>query len=319
VTATSGGQDPELKQMPLLKIGTRGSPLALWQANETAAQLRKAHGWADDAVVLEIIKTSGDMIQDRPLSQAGGKGLFTKEIDIALLEGRIDLAVHSAKDMPTRFPDGIVIAAYLEREDVRDALIARDAKTLLELRPNAIVGTASLRRQALVKRLRPDIETTLLRGNVETRLSKVEKGELDATLLAGAGLKRLGFAHRAAGLIPLEQFPPAIGQGAIAITCRTDDQKTLATLAKINHATTATALAAERAFLTVLDGSCRTPIAGHATLEGDTLNFHGLVLRTDGTEVFEVRRQGHATQAASLGHDAGEELAKTLPAGILGH
>lgn len=312
MTLTSGGREP------LLTIGTRGSPLALWQANETAAQLRRAHQWEEGAVVLNIIKTSGDMIQDRPLSQAGGKGLFTKEIDIALLEGRIDLAVHSAKDMPTRFPDGIVIAAYLEREDVRDALIARDAKTLMDLRPNAVVGTASLRRQALVKRLRPDIETTLLRGNVETRLNKVEHGELDATLLAGAGLKRLGFAHRAAGLIPLDDFPPAIGQGAIAITCRTDDAKTLAALAKINHTATATALAAERAFLTVLDGSCRTPIAGHATLDGDTLNFRGMVLRTDGTEVFEVKRQGARAEAARLGHDAGEELARILPAGILG-
>lgn len=313
MTATSGGRGPALT------IGTRGSPLALWQANETAAQLRKAHGWPDEAVTLEIIKTSGDMIQDRPLSQAGGKGLFTKEIDIALLEGRIDLAVHSAKDMPTRFPDGIVIAAYLEREDVRDALIARDAKTLMELRPNAIVGTASLRRQALVKRLRPDIETTLLRGNVETRLGKVERGELDATLLAGAGLKRLGFAHRAAGLIPLDIFPPAIGQGAIAITCRTDDEKTLAALAKINHAATETALLAERAFLTVLDGSCRTPIAGHAIIGNDGVQFRGLVLRTDGTEVFEVKREGAIADAARLGHDAGEELAKILPPGIMGH
>ena len=313
MTATHGGQEPALR------IGTRGSPLALWQANETKAQLLAAHGWPDPAIALEIIKTSGDMIQDRPLSQAGGKGLFTKEIDIALLEGRIDLAVHSAKDMPTRFPDGIVIAAYLEREDVRDALIARDAKTLMDLRPNAVVGTASLRRQALVKRLRPDIETTLLRGNVDTRLGKVERGELDATLLAGAGLKRLGYAHRAAGLIPLDIFPPAIGQGAIAITCRADDATTLAALAQINHAATQTALAAERAFLTVLDGSCRTPIAGLATLEGTRVHFRGLVLRTDGTEIFEVTREGALHDAAALGEDAGHDLARILPPGILGH
>ncbi|MHB2168423.1 hydroxymethylbilane synthase [Alsobacter sp. R-9] len=302
-----------------LRIGTRGSPLALWQAREVQARLAEAHGWPLEAVALVIIKTSGDMIQDRALALAGGKGLFTKEIDTALLASDVDLAVHSAKDMPTAFPDGIAIAGYLPREDVRDAFIGGSAPSLAELRPGAVVGTASLRRQALIRRLRPDVTTTLLRGNVETRLRKVAEGEFDATLLALAGLKRLGLDGRATSVLDLESFPPAVGQGAIAITCRAGDEATLNAIARITDAAVGIALAAERAFLTVLDGSCRTPIAGHATVTADGIAFRGLVLRSDGTEAFESRRTGPVASAAELGRDAGRDILSRAPADILAH
>ncbi len=302
-----------------LRIGTRGSPLALWQAHEVQARLAAAHGWRPEAIEIVVIKTSGDMIQDRALSQAGGKGLFTKEIDAALLERSVEIAVHSAKDMPTRFPDGIVIAGYLPRADVRDALISAKARTIAELPRGAVVGTASLRRQALVKRLRPDVVTTLLRGNVETRLGKAERGEIDATLLAVAGLTRLGQAHRAASFLPLEEFPPAIGQGAVAVTAMADDPETLAAVAAIADRPTGVALQAERAFLTVLDGSCRTPIAGHAVLEGETLRFSGLVLSEDGVQAFSAERKGAAGDAAAMGEDAGRDILARAPADILVH
>ncbi len=302
-----------------VRIGTRGSPLALWQANEVKARLLAAHGWPDEAVAIAVIKTSGDMIQDRALSESGGKGLFTKEIDAAQLAGDVDIAVHSAKDLPTLFPEGIVVAGYLPREDVRDAFIGARAKTIDELPQGAVVGTASLRRQALIRRLRPDVTTTLLRGNVETRLRRVESGELDATLLALAGLKRLGFAHRASSLLDVDSFPPAVGQGAIAITAREGDGKGRRHVAAIADAATGVALAAERAFLTVLDGSCRTPIAGHAVAEGATVRFRGLVLRADGTESFEASRNGAAADAAVLGAEAGREILARAPSDILAH
>ena len=302
-----------------LRIGTRGSPLALWQARETRARLIAAHGLPDDAVTLVVIKTSGDMIQDRALALAGGKGLFTKEIDTALIAGEIDLAVHSAKDMPTAFPDPIIIAGYLPREDVRDALIATGPGDLAGLRHGAVVGTASLRRQALVRRLRPDITTGLLRGNVETRLRKVQEGEFDATLLALAGLKRLGLADRATAILPEDGFPPAIGQGAIAITARQSDEATRMAIDAIADPATGIALAAERAFLTVLDGSCRTPIAGHAKLDGSTLHFSGLVLRVDGSESYGAERSGTAADAARMGEDAGRDILGRAPADILAH
>jgi hydroxymethylbilane synthase len=235
-------------------------------------------GGAGDIEIVTI-RTSGDRIQDRPLSEAGGKGLFTKEIEEALLAGSIDLAVHSAKDMPTVLPDGLMLAACLPREDVRDAFISRKAANLRDLPQGAVVGTASLRRQAMVKRLRPDVSTVVLRGNVETRLRKLDAGEVDATLLALAGLKRLGLADKATALLDAHEFLPAVGQGAITIETRADDARTRALLAKIDHADTSTALACERAFLAVLDGSCRTPIAGHAVLDGDAISFRGMILR----------------------------------------
>ena len=207
-----------------IRIGTRGSPLALAQARMVHAALA-AQGAGEIEIV--AIRTSGDRIQDRPLSEAGGKGLFTKEIEEALLAGTIDLAVHSAKDMPTLLPDGLMLAACLPREDVRDAFISRKAASLRELPQGAVVGTASLRRQAMVKRLRPDVSVVPLRGNVETRLRKLEAGEVDATLLALAGLKRLGLADKATALLDTQEFLPAVGQGAITIEARTDDARTL--------------------------------------------------------------------------------------------
>src|SRR5262245_58520559 len=217
----------------------------------TRAALAAAHGVAEDAIEIVTIRTSGDRIQDRPLSEAGGKGLFTKEIEEALLGGRIDIAVHSAKDMPTVLPDGLMLAACLPREDVRDAFISRKAARLQDLPQGAVVGTASLRRQALVKRLRPDISTVVLRGNVETRLRKLEAGEVDATLLALAGLKRLGLAAQATSLLAIDEFLPAVGQGAVVLEARIDDARTRERLAQIDHADTSVALACERAFLGV--------------------------------------------------------------------
>jgi hydroxymethylbilane synthase len=292
----------------VLRIGTRGSPLALAQANELRARLAAAHDLAPDAIALEAIRTSGDTIRDRPLAEAGGKGLFTKEIEEALLAGAIDLAVHSAKDMPTVLPAGLVIAAVLPREDARDVFISRKAASLHALAPGAIVGTASLRRQALVKRLRPDLAVTTMRGNVGTRLRKLDAGEVDATLLALAGLKRLGLADAATAVLPVEEFLPAVGQGVIAVEARADDRRTRARLAAIDHADTLTALAAERAFLAVLDGSCRTPIAGHAVVREGRLRFRGLIARPDGSAVFEAVREGAAAEAVRLGADAGGEL-----------
>jgi hydroxymethylbilane synthase len=292
----------------VLRIGTRGSPLALAQARQVRARLAAAHGLDEDRIALDVIRTSGDMIQDRPLAQAGGKGLFTKEIEEALLAGAIDLAVHSAKDMATVLPAGLAIAAVLAREDPRDAFISRKARALRELPRGATVGTASLRRQALTKRLRPDLSVVPLRGNVETRLRKLEEGQVDATLLALAGLKRLGLAEQATAILSVDEFLPAVGQGIIAIEARADDARTRALLAPLDHAATAVALAAERAFLAVLDGSCRTPIAGHAILAEDRLTFRGLIAKPDGSVVLETAREGDAADAARLAEDAGREL-----------
>jgi hydroxymethylbilane synthase len=297
-----------------LRIGTRGSPLALAQTRMVRAELATAHGWSEDSIEIVVIRTSGDRIQDRPLSEAGGKGLFTKEIEEELLEGAIDLAVHSAKDMPTALPDGLTLTACLPREDVRDAFISRGSPSLRDLPHGAVVGTASLRRQAMVKRLRPDVSVVPLRGNVETRLRKLEAGEVDATLLALAGLKRLGLADKATALLDVHEFLSAVGQGAITIEARTDDSRTRDLLAKIDHADTSVALACERAFLAVLDGSCRTPIAGYAVLNGDAISFRGMILRPDGSEAFETSRSGKRQDAVALGADAGAELKRRAPA-----
>jgi hydroxymethylbilane synthase len=310
---------PGSKQTVMFRLGTRGSPLALWQAHEVRRCLAAAHRWPEDAVEIVVIKTSGDLIQDRALSQAGGKGLFTKEIDTALLEGAVDLAVHSAKDLPTRIPDGLAITGYLPRADVRDAFVSAKARTLQELPQGAVLGTASLRRQALAKRLRPDLDVRLLRGNVETRLRRAETGEIDATLLALAGLQRLGFAHRAASLLDLESFPPAVGQGAVAIMTRDTDAPVLEALAPVVDHATGVALAAERAFLTVLDGSCRTPIAGLAQVDGGRVRLRGMVLREDGSECYEAVRDGAEAEAAALGEAAGRDILARAPADILPH
>jgi hydroxymethylbilane synthase len=306
-----------LAQSARFVIGTRGSPLALAQAHEAQDRLAAALGLELAALPLSIIKTSGDAIQDRPLSEAGGKGLFTKELDLALMEGAIDVAVHSAKDLPTAIPDGLVIAGYLPREDARDAFISLKAKTVGDLPRGAVVGSASLRRQAMVKRLRPDLHLTLLRGNVGTRLRKLEAGEVDATLLAMAGLNRLGLAQHVTAALGLDDFVPAVGQGAIAITVRAGDEAAREAVARICDAATGVALAAERAFLAVLDGSCRTPIAGHARVTGREVRFHGMVLRPDGSEAIEAAPTGAADDAARLGRDAGLDIKGRMPPDFL--
>jgi len=293
---------------PLLRIGSRGSPLALAQAREVQSRLAAACGIPVELIEIKTIRTSGDVIQDRPLATAGGKGLFTKEIEEALLAQNIDLAVHSSKDMPTVLPDGLLLDTFLPREDPRDVFISRKADSLRELPHGAVVGTASLRRQALVKRARPDLQVVTLRGNVETRLRKLEAGDADATLLAAAGLKRLGLLAAATQILDINEFLPAVGQGAIGIETRADDDATRALVTRINDGDTAMALAAERAFLAVLDGSCRTPIAGHARVRDGILRFRGMIVRPDGSEAHEAAREGRSAAAAELGAEAGREL-----------
>src|SRR5689334_7482199 len=271
-----------------LRIGTRGSPLALVQARMVRDRLAAVLGGATDAIELKIIRTTGDAIQDRPLAEEGGKGLFTKEIEEALLDGSVDLAVHSAKDMPTVLPKGLVLAACLEREDPRDVFISPKAQALSELPHGASIGTASLRRQAIAKRARPDLRVLPLRGNVETRMRKLDSGEVDATVLALAGLKRLGLADRATAVMSADEFLPAVGQGAIGIEIREDNNRVQDILARVDHEETSTAVACERAFLGALDGSCRTPIAGHATISGDAVKFRGLIARPDGSAAHDI-------------------------------
>ena len=300
----------------LIRLGTRGSPLALAQAHETRQRLALAHGFDPASVEIIVIKTTGDQIQDLALALAGGKGLFTKEIDAAMLEGAIDIAVHSAKDLPTRMPEGIVVAGYLPREDVRDALISAKASSIAGLPHGASLGSASLRRQAMMLRLRPDLKPQLLRGNVGTRLRKVESGEIDVTLLAIAGLKRLGLAHRASAVLEVADFLPAVGQGAIAITARSGDERTAAVLDAILHVETAHALAAERAFLDMLDGSCRMPIAGHAHLHAGHLSFRGAIYALDGAQAFEASIEGGARDGARLGAEAGRDIRARAPASM---
>jgi hydroxymethylbilane synthase len=291
-----------------IRIGTRGSPLALVQAEETRRRLSAAAAAGGLDLSIRPIRTTGDRITDRPLTEAGGKGLFTKEIDEALLAGDVDIGVHSAKDLPTELPPGLVIAACLPRGDPRDAFISHKAKLLEDLPDGAVVGTSSLRRKALALRLRPDLRIVDMRGNVETRLRKLEEGRADATLLAIAGLKRLGLENRATSLLAPEVWLPAIGQGAIAIVARAADSATRDRLAAIDDAATATALIAERAFLAVLDGSCRTPIGGYAVVDGDDLHFRGIIVKPDGSESHEVAKRGAAGLAATIGAEAGREL-----------
>jgi hydroxymethylbilane synthase len=291
-----------------LRIGTRGSPLALVQARAVRSRLAAAAGVSEDAIELVVIRTTGDTIQDRPLAEEGGKGLFTKEIEEALLDGRVDLAVHSAKDMPTVLPEGLVLAACLEREDPRDVFISRKARSLAELPRGASLGTASLRRQAIAKRTRPDLRVTPLRGNVETRLRKLDTGEVDATVLALAGLKRLGLTEHATDIMSADRFLPAVGQGAIGIETREDNKRVRDVLARVDHDDTSTAIACERAFLAALDGSCKTPIGGHATVSGDAVQFRGLIARPDGSAAHDIAGTGKRNDFAIIGAEAGREL-----------
>jgi hydroxymethylbilane synthase len=299
-----------------LRIGTRGSPLALVQARTVRARLAAALGVNEEAIELVIIRTSGDIIQDRPLAEEGGKGLFTKEIEEALKDGRIDLAVHSAKDMPTVLPAGLLLSACLEREDARDVFISRKAPSLADLPQGATLGTASLRRQAIAKRARGDLRVVPLRGNVETRLRKLANGEVDATILALAGIKRLGLTAHATKIMSAEEFLPAVGQGAIGIEARANDARTRELLAHIDHADTSTALACERAFLAELDGSCKTPIGGHADISGDTIHFRGLLAHPDGDPSCEHRTRGPRADAIRIGTEAGRCIKRDAPRGL---
>jgi len=303
---------------PLLRLGTRGSKLALIQAGLVRDALAAAIPAlaAPDAVEIVAIRTTGDAIQDRPLSEAGGKGLFVKEIEEALLSRRIDVAVHSMKDMPTAQPPGLVVAAFLPREDARDVLIAGDAKRIADLKQGAIVGTSALRRRAQLLHRRPDLQIVNLRGNVDTRLAKRAAGVVEATVLALAGLKRLGMAHVGTP-VPEDEMLPAVGQGAVCVECRAEDVRVRAWLAAIDHRPTATCVAAEHAMLVVLDGSCRTPIAGHAILTADGLHLRGLIVKPDGSELIATERRGMAADAEMLGRDAGHELKRRGGPGFL--
>ncbi|MGB8819459.1 MAG: hydroxymethylbilane synthase [Rhizobiaceae bacterium] len=291
-----------------LKIGTRGSALALYQANETRARLSLAHALPEEAFEIAVISTSGDRIQDRPLSEVGGKGLFTKEIEEALLAGVIDIAVHSSKDMPTRLPDGLLLAAFLEREDPRDAFIGHKADKLADLPHGATIGSSSLRRQAQIRQIRPDLNVVMFRGNVPTRLKKVADGVVDGTLLALAGLKRLGLDGAVTEILSIEAFLPAPGQGAICIECREDDAIARAMLARIGHGETTAALMCERAFLAGLDGDCRTPLAGHAAVAAGHLTFKGQVLTPDGSVSHQIGEEGAAADAVAIGARAAERI-----------
>jgi hydroxymethylbilane synthase len=276
-----------------------------------------AGGWDPAAIEIVTIRTAGDRIRDRPLAEAGGKGLFTLEIEERLLARDVDLAVHSAKDMETFLAPGLVIAAYLKREDARDALISRHGGVLDDLPHGALIGSASVRREALLRRARPDLRFGLLRGNVPTRLARVEAGDFDATLLAAAGLNRLGLRSHISVLLPLDTFPPACGQGAIAIECRDEDTALRDLLASVDDRDTSFAVTCERAFLSALGGSCRTPIAAHARIEGGTLNFAGAVLSPDGIEIYETTACGDPGAAAKLGTSAGEDVKRRAPAQFL--
>lgn len=277
----------------MLKWGSRGSPLALTQSGTVAAKLARVTGEAEGPI--ESFITSGDRIADRRLQDAGGKGLFTKELDEALLDGRIDAAIHSLKDLPTVMPDGIALAAIPSREDPRDAFVSHKAKSLMELPQGAVVGTASLRRQAQTLHLRPDLKIVTLRGSIQTRLKRMNEGVMDATFLALAGLTRMGLEGHVTSLIDVEDMPPAPGQGALGVTCRADDVKTRELLAKITVPECEIAVAAERGFLHALDGSCRTPIGALARVGNGMLHFLGEILTPDG----ETRWRREETTALS--------------------
>lgn len=295
-------------QAAKIRIGTRGSPLALAQARQVMAELVAAHGLGPDACEIVVIKTTGDRITDRPLAEAGGKGLFTKEIEEALIVGDIDLAVHSMKDVPTVLPTELVIAATLKREDPRDAFISVKHESFEALPKGATVGTSSLRRQAQALHRRPDLEVIGFRGNVETRLRKLDEGVAEATFLACAGLNRLGLAQHIRARIDASVMLPAVAQGAVGIEIRAGDDERARLVAPLNDAQTAICVAAERAFLAKLDGSCRTPIAGLAELRDGALHFRGEILTPDGKECHATARSGPPEAAMRLGEDAAAEL-----------
>lgn len=295
-------------QATKIRIGSRGSPLALAQAREVMGRLAAAHGLTADQCEIVVIKTTGDKITDRPLIEAGGKGLFTKELEEALFAGDIDLAVHSMKDLPAQLPAGLGIAAILPREDARDAFVSVKYSSLDALPAGAVIGTSSPRRQAQALRLRPDLRVVPFRGNVETRLRKLDEGVADATFLACAGLNRLGLAQHITERMDVEIMLPAVAQGAIGIEIRAGDADTAALVAPLNDAATALCVAAERAFLSRLEGSCRTPIAGYADLRDGALRIRGEILTPDGRECHVATRAGSPQTALRLGEEAAAEL-----------
>ncbi|MFQ6182432.1 MULTISPECIES: hydroxymethylbilane synthase [Sinorhizobium] len=290
------------------RIGTRGSPLAMAQTHETRARLAAAHGLPPEMFEIVILSTKGDRITDRSLAEIGGKGLFTEELEEQLLSGDLDFAVHSSKDMPTKLPDGLFLSAFLPREDIRDAFVGRSAERLADLPQGATVGSSSLRRQALIRRLRPDIDVITYRGQVETRLRKLAEGQVDGTLLAFAGLKRLGMEHVPTELLDPEEFPPAPAQGAICVEARIGDGRINTLLAAIDDPRTHEAVSCERGFLATLDGSCRTPIAGYAQSDGTHIRFAGMILTPDGTTFHQIEIDGKAADAERLGQEAGERI-----------
>ena len=298
------------------RIGTRGSPLALAQAHETRDRLAAAHGLAPEAFEIVVIKVTGDQIQDKALREIGGKGLFTREIEEALLAGAIDIAVHSMKDMPTVQPAGLILDCYLPREDVRDAFVSPAAARLADLPQGAVVGSSSLRRRAQLKLRRPDLQVVEFRGNVQTRMRKLDEGVAMATFLAMAGLNRLGLSHIVRSAIAPEEMLPAVAQGAIGIERRTADAREGDMLAAIADAPTAARLAAERAMLAGLDGSCETPIAGLAVLEGGTVWLRGEILRPDGSESLTAEGRAPVADGAALGADLARRLLSRAPSGF---
>jgi hydroxymethylbilane synthase len=294
--------------LPKIRIGTRGSPLALAQAHETRDRLMIAHGLDNDAFEIVTFTTTGDAIRDRPLSEIGGKGLFTKELEEALFAGVIDLAVHSMKDMPAKPPVGLDIAALLPREDPRDAFLSFTAKTLGELPQGAILGSSSVRRTAQALRVRPDLGSVPFRGNVQTRLKKLQDGIAHATFLAVAGLNRLGLSDKITSIMSMEEMLPSVAQGAIGIQINAKDEATRKVLQPLNHEATSIAVICERGFMAALDGSCRTPIAGHAIIQNNILKFRGEALTLDGKHVFTVSREGALSDGFKMGVDAGEDV-----------
>ena len=292
------------------KIGTRGSPLALWQAHEVRRCLMAAFLLPIEAFEVVVIKVTGDQILDKALKDIGGKGLFTREIEEALLAGGIDIAVHSMKDMPTLQPGGLTLDCYLPREDVRDSFLSPSVAALADLPQGAVVGTSSLRRRAQLAHRRPDLQLVEFRGNVQTRMKKLEDGVAQATLLAMAGLNRLGLSHMARSAIAVDEMLPAVAQGAIGVERCAADERAEAMLAAIHHVPTGQQLTAERAYLLHLDGSCETPIAGLAVLDGDNLWLRGEILRPDGSKAVRGDLRGTIADAADIG--------RTLAADLLG-
>lgn len=292
----------------LIRIGTRGSPLALAQAHETKRRLIEAHGLDESQFEIVTIVTTGDRVLNQPLSEIGGKGLFTMEIEQALHNESIDLAVHSMKDMPAALPEGLAFAAVLPREDARDAFVSLDAKSFLDLPQGAVLGSSSVRRNAQALRIRPDLQTVQFRGNVQTRLRKLTEGVAAGTFLAVAGLNRLGMSQHVSSIMEMDAMLPAVAQGAIGIEIKSSNGRARALVEAIHHHESGLAISCERAFLARLEGSCRTPIAGHAVVSGNDVSFRGQILSIDGHDSVDCVVNGSVGDAAALGISAAERL-----------